>query len=160
MGTTGAQLFRDSQAFFAERQRAIDAGPPAGRHVTQDNWASWIVYRRIACPGRRQHCTSEDCAIGALCREMEAIGLYGDGQPLPRRDRPTCGARNRQGNPCSVKVEPGKRRCRFHGGLSTGPKTEAGRAAIAAAQRRRWDRARSKKRTVSIRIPIRASPPA
>ena len=26
-----------------------------------------------------------------------------------------------------------KRRCRLHGGLSTGPKTEAGRAAIAAA---------------------------
>jgi hypothetical protein len=37
-----------------------------------------------------------------------------------------------------VRVEPGKRRCRFHGGLSTGPKTTAGRAKIAEAQRRRW----------------------
>ena len=27
----------------------------------------------------------------------------------------------------------GKRRCQLHGGLSTGPKTPAGRAAIAAA---------------------------
>ncbi len=27
----------------------------------------------------------------------------------------------------------GKRRCRLHGGLSTGPKTPAGRAAISAA---------------------------
>jgi len=27
----------------------------------------------------------------------------------------------------------GKRRCRLHGGLSTGPKTAAGRAAISAA---------------------------
>jgi hypothetical protein len=30
-----------------------------------------------------------------------------------------------------VRVEFGKARCRFHGGLSTGPKTEAGRARIA-----------------------------
>jgi uncharacterized protein YjiS (DUF1127 family) len=37
-----------------------------------------------------------------------------------------------------VRVEFGKARCRFHGGLSTGPKTQAGRARIAEAQRRRW----------------------
>jgi hypothetical protein len=37
-----------------------------------------------------------------------------------------------------VRVEFGKARCRFHGGLSTGPKTEAGRARIAEAQRQRW----------------------
>jgi hypothetical protein len=37
-----------------------------------------------------------------------------------------------------VRVEFGKARCRFHGGLSTGPKTKAGRARIAEAQRRRW----------------------
>jgi hypothetical protein len=36
-----------------------------------------------------------------------------------------------------VRVEPGKARCHYHGGLSTGPKTEAGRNRIAAAQRRR-----------------------
>jgi hypothetical protein len=29
-------------------------------------------------------------------------------------------------------------RCRFHRGLSTGPKTKEGKARIAAAQRRRW----------------------
>ena len=37
-----------------------------------------------------------------------------------------------------VRVEFGKARCCFHGGLSTGPKTQAGRARIAEAQRRRW----------------------
>jgi ABC transporter substrate binding protein len=31
-----------------------------------------------------------------------------------------------------------QRRCRFHGGLSTGPKTAEGKARIAEAQRRRW----------------------
>src|ERR1700694_2596506 len=35
-----------------------------------------------------------------------------------------------------------ERRCRFHGGLSTGPKTIEGKARIAAAQRRRWARRR------------------
>src|SRR5689334_13961759 len=44
----------------------------------------------------------------------------------------------RAGGTCLVRVEFGKARCRFHGGLSTGPKSEAGRARIAEAHRRRW----------------------
>ena len=32
-----------------------------------------------------------------------------------------------------IRAEPGKARCRFHGGKSTGPKTEAGRNRIAEA---------------------------
>jgi hypothetical protein len=55
-----------------------------------------------------------------------------------RNDRPRCGAKTRAGGTCLVRVELGKARCRFHGGLSTGPKTKAGRARIAEAQRRRW----------------------
>ena len=55
-----------------------------------------------------------------------------------RKDRPRCGAKTRAGGTCLVRVELGKARCRFHGGLSTGPKTKAGRARIAQAQRRRW----------------------
>lgn len=43
--------------------------------------------------------------------------------------RVTCGAkRHRDGQPCQAKSEPGKRRCRFHGGRSTGPRTPEGRA--------------------------------
>ncbi|MGO9045984.1 MAG: HGGxSTG domain-containing protein [Xanthobacteraceae bacterium] len=41
-------------------------------------------------------------------------------------------------SPCKVRAELGKRRCRFHGGKSTGPKTDEGRTRIAEAQRRRW----------------------
>nr|WP_317853180.1 HGGxSTG domain-containing protein [Ruegeria sp. WL0004] len=52
--------------------------------------------------------------------------------------RVTCGAKTRQGQPCRSKSEPGRDRCRFHGGLSTGPKTEAGRAKISATQKARW----------------------
>ena len=47
----------------------------------------------------------------------------------PRR----CGAKTRSGSPCAKFPISGKRRCRNHGGLSTGPKTAAGRARIAAA---------------------------
>ena len=32
----------------------------------------------------------------------------------------------------------GKKRCKFHGGKSTGPKTEAGKFAISKAQKERW----------------------
>jgi DNA-binding XRE family transcriptional regulator len=49
-----------------------------------------------------------------------------------------CGARTRKGTPCKAKALPGKTRCKFHGGMSTGPKTVEGRQKIADAQRRRW----------------------
>lgn len=52
--------------------------------------------------------------------------------------RQQCGAKTRKGHPCSNKSEPGRRRCKFHGGLSTGPKTIGGRTKIAEAQRSRW----------------------
>ena len=44
-----------------------------------------------------------------------------------------CGAKTRSGAPCAKFPIEGKRRCRLHGGLSTGPRTSAGRAAISAA---------------------------
>ena len=44
-----------------------------------------------------------------------------------------CGAKTRSGGPCAKVPMVGKRRCRLHGGLSTGPKTPEGRAAISAA---------------------------
>ena len=44
-----------------------------------------------------------------------------------------CGAKTRSGKPCAKYPMNEKRRCRLHGGLSTGPKTAEGRARIAAA---------------------------
>lgn len=57
--------------------------------------------------------------------------------------RVQCGAKTRAGTPCRAKSEPGRRRCRLHGGLSTGPKTESGRLRIAEAQRARHRQART-----------------
>jgi len=58
-------------------------------------------------------------------------------------DDALCGATTRAGYPCrGIPVyrppsKSGKARCRLHGGRSTGPRTDAGRAAIAASNRRR-----------------------
>lgn len=54
------------------------------------------------------------------------------------RRRVPCGAQTRKGQPCRLLSEPGRRRCKFHGGKSTGPRTAEGRARIAEAQSRRW----------------------
>jgi hypothetical protein len=71
-------------------------------------------------------------------------------QPSPnrRKGRLPCGAKTRAGGYCQVRAEPGKARCRFHGGKSTGPKTQAGRARIAEAQRLRWLAYRERVRAV------------
>jgi hypothetical protein len=54
-----------------------------------------------------------------------------------RQPSSPCGARTRMGAPCRRKgLDNG--RCPNHGGLSSGPKSIAGRARIAEAQRRRW----------------------
>jgi hypothetical protein len=62
----------------------------------------------------------------------------------PKRERPRCGARCRDGSPCQAPPvwnksldRPVNGRCRIHGGLSTGPKTEEGRRRIAESNRSR-----------------------
>ena len=45
-----------------------------------------------------------------------------------------CGAKTRPGHLCKKAAMKGRDRCRNHGGASTGPRTEEGRARIAAAQ--------------------------
>ena len=56
---------------------------------------------------------------------------------LEKQDR-KCGANTRKGTKCRAPTMPGKSRCKLHGGLSTGPQTQQGRANIAEAQRKRW----------------------
>lgn len=53
-----------------------------------------------------------------------------------------CGARTRRGTAC-IRKALANGRCQNHGGLSTGPKTQKGRQAIAKAQRERWRRWRA-----------------
>lgn len=60
-------------------------------------------------------------------------------KPQDKENEPgkRCGAKNRKGNPCGRPAgwgtdHPGSGRCKLHGGLSTGPKSEAGKKKIAA----------------------------
>ena len=46
---------------------------------------------------------------------------------------PRCGAKNRRGVPCMGATLRGKKRCKHHGGASTGPRSAAGLARIVAA---------------------------
>ena len=59
---------------------------------------------------------------------------------VPKSERPACGAKTRSGTPCKAKVVKGRKRCRLHGGLSTGPKTAEGIARIKEVQQRRWQK--------------------
>jgi hypothetical protein len=86
-------------------------------------------------PNYRHSC--RDC-WNSICKRMQAIGLDDDGDPLPFADLPHCGARTRAGGTCRKKIIPGKARCAFHGGKSTGPTTDSGKARIAEGQRLRW----------------------
>lgn len=87
------------------------------------------------------------CAAGIKCdvpvyrRRFDSVsgGGYGVNGSLAK---PRCGATTRKGAPCQAKAAPGKSRCVLHGGMSTGPRTDNGRDAIAAAQRKRWERYR------------------
>lgn len=47
----------------------------------------------------------------------------------------TCGAKNRKGLPCQSLQTYKNGRCKFHGGLSTGPKTPEGMARTLAGLR-------------------------
>ena len=78
----------------------------------------------------------EDAVHAALDRECAR--QLEKAQTKAARYRQPCQARTRKGHPCKMQSEPGRRRCKFHGGRSTGPKTPDGKARIAEAQRRRW----------------------
>jgi hypothetical protein len=57
--------------------------------------------------------------------------------PIANQKRVTCGARRRRdGEPCQSKSVPGKKRCKWHGGCSTGPKTPQGKTRALANLRR------------------------
>jgi len=75
-----------------------------------------------------------------------------------RLRRQQCGAKCRDGHACRAPVAwdklancPRNGRCKLHGGLSTGPRTKAGRERIAEAQRQRWRLWRERRQELSAR---------
>jgi hypothetical protein len=67
----------------------------------------------------------------ANCSRQKTLGLetrFGPYWPGRR-----CLAKTRQGTACQKPALKGRSRCQLHGGRSTGPRTEEGRARVAAA---------------------------
>src|SRR5689334_6148437 len=54
---------------------------------------------------------------------------------------PRCGAQTRRGTPCRGLAVRNRRRCRMHGGLSTGPRTAEGLERMRAAKTTHGQRA-------------------
>ncbi len=80
----------------------------------------------------------------AILRELREDGETRRGIPADYAgDDPTCcNARTRSGRPCRAMGLPGTGRCKWHGGLSTGPQTPEGMARalanLALGRKRRW----------------------
>lgn len=147
----GSYIFAEIGLHFmgrtSEAEKALSAWLAAERKQQDDLYWS----RVMACPAQAQRHPKYRRACrecwNKICARMQAIGLDDDGNPLPSAHRPFCDARTKAGGTCRHKIIPGKARCRFHGGKSTGPKTEEGKARIAEAQRRRWARWRQSRQT-------------
>ena len=157
----------EASAVYDERLKesiaaAIGDGPPAGSGVTPENWREWKLFGWVVCPARpnrrSKHCGSAGCSMGASCWRMADLGLTGDGRPIKRRRRVLCEARTRAGGFCRMRVEPGKGRCRLHGGLSTGPKTAEGKARCVEGTRRwrAWQRSEAEWRALNLELERRA----
>lgn len=79
-----------------------------------------------------------------LCHAKRARTGANNSGSLPAAANPArviCSAkRRRDGQPCQGLSVPGKRRCKWHGGASTGPRTDEGRARSLANLRQYQDR--------------------
>lgn len=111
-----------------------------GKVLTLPDEVAFYRPRRVWADRLQAMREAEEAAIRAHMARIQA-GI--DAAAAKRRLR--CGAKTRKGTPCRCKSEPGKRRCKFHGGMSTGAKTAEGRERIREAQRLRWARWRAMK---------------
>lgn len=123
------------------------------RVVVADNWKT--PAQRKAIRTLRRLAPTHPEAAEAL-RKLEQEGrqyVIGDeldpqpgdtrrGVPIGATHPDLCGARTKAGHPCRAMKLPGRKRCRWHGGASTGPRTEAGKAKVSEnltkARAKRW----------------------
>lgn len=105
----------------------------------------WAVERILKALGKgglvQRHTFPARPMLGVFPHSTRARdGVLGENGKSTQRQQ--CGARTRKGTPCRARAINSKGRCKFHGGLSTGPRTPEGRARIAEAQRERWRKVR------------------
>lgn len=133
----------ETDAPAAVRQAPDAANRPAHTRTTPDRLPlarPEITRASRACTPARTTPATETDAPAAVARVRARL------VPKPQRNTGTarviCGARRRRdGQPCEALSVPGKRRCRWHGGCSTGPRTADGRARSLANLRQYADKA-------------------
>ncbi len=148
-GLTGKQLAKlRKTAGLSQIELAGLAG--TGRHAVsyweckdQIDLRAWAVRRFLAALGLPDYFRSKRARASwgfiSLDRRSSApISSRTVSAVTASTHRVACGAKTRTGAPCRMKSVRGRKRCKFHSGLSTGPKTQEGRERIADAQRRRW----------------------
>lgn len=118
-------------------------------HLDYRSWAvkqmaetlGWVLPARMATNNARARgwgvSPNPYAEVDAMAQAMLEAWKAREAQRAVSR-RVICGAKTRKGTPCRCKSEPGKRRCKFHGGKSTGARTPEGIERIREAQRRRW----------------------
>ena len=151
----GAKVLRVNAG---ERDRRLDnarywyrqARRPPATGVLATEWAT-IAATLLASKRASKRVMRVVCArvMGSYSENRKMVLASDRPSPMRRNGRILCGAKTRAGGRCLVRAEPGRARCRFHGGKSTGPRTPAGRARIAEAQRQRWRVYRESVRPVS-----------
>ena len=109
-----------------------------------------LVARHNNAPSTRRRARAHHGVLGVL-RQSKCKTLCNTPNPIVRARSPkiACAAKTRTGSPC-MRRAMGNGRCTNHGGLSSGPKTDAGRKRIVDAQRRRWDRWRSQRASTAF----------
>jgi hypothetical protein len=88
-------------------------------------------------------------SVGADRKLVQPLALGQKPYDLPISVEFTCGAKTRSGHPCRQWGTYANGRCRFHGGLSSGPKSEQGKDRIREGQRKRREREREAPRFIS-----------
>jgi hypothetical protein len=128
------------------RMRDID-------HLTDRDVAifyMWVLRLKAICD---HHALVKECRENrkprwtrGLDAEPKLVGWH----PV-KRDRPRCGARTRAGAPCKAPAVAGGKRCRIHGGCSTGPKTPEGKTRSLAAANAGWQRWNAERQAAKAR---------
>ncbi|WP_199268709.1 HGGxSTG domain-containing protein [Cognatiluteimonas profundi] len=99
-------------------------------------WAelTGIKYGEVEAPMTSADAAGISAAIRAPAREFGSdLPSWGESWLAENRAkqasrRVICGARrHRDGKPCQAKSQPGKQRCKWHGGCATGPRTPEGK---------------------------------
>ncbi|WP_199559606.1 HGGxSTG domain-containing protein [Paracoccus sediminilitoris] len=122
----------------AKVERSAWAVERMGEVLTLPDALVVLPVRRSSIDRRAQEMARQDALMLNTIQAVEARL-----KAIKANRRVRCKAKTRKGTACQMKSEPGKRRCKFHGGRSTGPTTVEGRARIAEAQRKRWARWRT-----------------